>query len=40
MAAGPMIAAVVAVIAGYKAVFLCAALILVGAAWLAWKALR
>jgi DHA1 family multidrug resistance protein-like MFS transporter len=40
MAAGPMIAAVVAVVAGYKAVFLCAALILVGAAWLAWKALR
>jgi DHA1 family multidrug resistance protein-like MFS transporter len=40
MAVGPMIAAVVAVIAGYQAVFLCAAVILCGAAWLARKALR
>ncbi|MDR0577636.1 MAG: MFS transporter [Candidatus Accumulibacter sp.] len=40
MAAGPMISAVVAIAAGYKAVFLCAALILGGAAWLARKTLR
>jgi DHA1 family multidrug resistance protein-like MFS transporter len=40
MAAGPMIAAVVAVAAGYKAVFLCAAVILAGSGWLARKTLK
>jgi DHA1 family multidrug resistance protein-like MFS transporter len=40
LAAGPMIAAAVAVALGYKAVFISAGLILAGAAWLAWKTLR
>jgi MFS family permease len=40
MAAGPMIAAVVAVIAGYQAVFLCAAVILAGSGWIVRKTLR
>lgn len=40
MAAGPMIAAVVAVVAGYQAVFLCAAVILAGSGWLARRTLR
>jgi DHA1 family multidrug resistance protein-like MFS transporter len=40
MAVGPLIASIVAVIAGYQAVFLCAAAILCGSAWLAWRALR
>ncbi|MDR3201138.1 MAG: MFS transporter [Spirochaetales bacterium] len=40
LAAGPMISAVVAVGAGYKAVFICAACILAGSAWLTNRALR
>ncbi|MDR1932166.1 MAG: MFS transporter [Spirochaetales bacterium] len=40
LAAGPMISAIVAVSAGYRAVFLCAAGILAGSAWLTRRALR
>jgi DHA1 family multidrug resistance protein-like MFS transporter len=40
LAAGPMISAVVAVSAGYKAVFFCAAVILAGSAWLTYRAFR
>ncbi|MDR1316960.1 MAG: MFS transporter [Spirochaetales bacterium] len=40
LAAGPMISAVVAIGAGYKAVFLCAALIMAGSAWLTRRSLR
>jgi DHA1 family multidrug resistance protein-like MFS transporter len=40
LAAGPMISAVVAVSAGYKAVFICAAVILAASAWLARRTLK
>jgi MFS family permease len=40
LAAGPMISAVVAIGAGYKAVFFCAAVILAGSAWLTRRSFR
>jgi MFS family permease len=40
LAAGPMISAVVAIGAGYRAVFFCAALILAGSAWLTRSSFR
>jgi MFS family permease len=40
LAAGPMISALVAVGAGYKAVFICAACILAGSAWLTHRTLK
>jgi DHA1 family multidrug resistance protein-like MFS transporter len=40
LAAGPMISAIVAISAGYKAVFICAAFILAASAWLTWRAFR